>query len=82
LLPKGHPDRNNPAFIVAACHFCNTADNQYFRYAEGRGLKFDGITPDELVAQRLPYVRKTRDSYREFWKNNVFEGGFLEQASG
>lgn len=56
LLPKGHIIRDNPDYIVAACMFCNTADNQYFRHAEKRGLLFDGLTPDQLVAQRLPYV--------------------------
>src|SRR4051794_10021682 len=71
LLPKGHANRDNPDYIVAACMFCNIADNQYFRHAEKRGLRFDGLTPDELVAQRLPYVEKTRASYREFWEQHV-----------
>jgi len=71
LLPKGHPNRDNPNFIVTACTFCNTADNRYFDLAEKRGLKFDGLTPDELVAQRLPYVKATRQSYREFWEQRV-----------
>jgi hypothetical protein len=71
LLPKGHPNRDNPEFIVTACSFCNTADNRYFDKAKKLGLEFDGKTPDELVAQRLPYVMKTRNSYREFWENNV-----------
>jgi hypothetical protein len=35
-------------------------------------LKFDNMTQDELIAQRLPYVMKTRGSYREFWEENVF----------
>ena len=82
MLPKGHPERDNPVFIVAACHFCNTADNQCFKYAKERGLKFDGMAPEELVAQRLPYVMKTRDSYREFWKNKILGGEFMEQAGG
>ena len=71
LLPKGHPNRDNPNFIVTACNFCNIADNRYFDLAEKRGLKFDGLTPDELVAQRLPYVKATRQSYREFWEQRV-----------
>jgi hypothetical protein len=71
LLPKGHPDRDNPEFIVTACNFCNTADNRYFDLALKRGLKFDNLTQDELVAQRKPYVIKTRDSYREFWEKSV-----------
>jgi hypothetical protein len=73
LLPKGHPNRDNPDYIVAACNFCNTADNRYFDLAEKRGLKFDGLTPDELVAQRLPYVLETRRRYREFWEAIVLK---------
>lgn len=71
LLPKGHPNRDNPDYIVTACNFCNTADNHFFEHAAERGLKFDGMTPDELVAQRLPYVLETRKKYREFWIENV-----------
>jgi hypothetical protein len=71
LLPKGHPNRGNPDFIVTACHFCNTADNRYFDFAEKRGLKFDGLTPDELVSQRLAFVMATRRNYREFWEQAV-----------
>lgn len=71
LLPKGNPNRDNPEYIVTACMFCNTADNRYFDQAEKRGIRFDGLTPDELIAQRLPYVEKTRNSYREFWAEQV-----------
>lgn len=71
LLPKGHPLRDDDEYIVAACQFCNTADNQYFRQAERRGLRFDGLTRAELVAQRLEYVRRTRASYYAFWQEHV-----------
>jgi 5-methylcytosine-specific restriction endonuclease McrA len=71
LLPKGHPNRDNLEFIVTACMFCNTADNRYFDQAVKRGLRFDGLTPDELIAQRLRYVEATRKSYREFWEKHV-----------
>ncbi len=54
LLPKGHPLRDKDDFIVTACMFCNTADNQYFQHAEKRGLKFDEMTPQELIEQRKP----------------------------
>lgn len=74
LLPKGHPNRDKLEFIVTACQFCNTADNRYFDLAEQRGVKFDALTPDELVAQRLPFVIKTRQVYREFWEYNVVTG--------
>jgi len=71
LLPKGHPQRDDPDYIVTACMFCNVADNQYFDLAAKRGLSLDGLTPEQLVAQRLPYVQATRQQYQEFWEVNV-----------
>ena len=71
LLPKGHPDRDKTEFIVTACNFCNTADNHYFEKAKERGLKFDGLTPDELIEQRKRYVHKVRQDYRDFWEEKV-----------
>lgn len=71
LLPKNNPNREDLDFIVTACMFCNTADNRYFDQAEKRGLRFDGLTPDELVAQRLGYVERTRRSYHDFWEMHV-----------
>lgn len=71
LLPKSNPGRDDPEYIVTSCMFCNVADNRYFDLAEKRGLRFDGLSPDELVAQRLPYVETTRQRYREFWSANV-----------
>jgi hypothetical protein len=87
LLPKGHPDRDNPDFIVASCNFCNVADNHYFEHAEERELHFDGMTPDQLVAQRLPFVQKTRRAYREFWVKHIRQvqdastSSFVEQGA-
>ncbi len=75
LLPKGHAKRDDPDFIVTACMFCNTADNQYFRRAEERGLRFDGITPEELVEQRRPYVETVRQRYHDFWEEHVAATG-------
>ena len=71
LLPKGHPNRDDPIFIVAACSFCNTADNRYFDLAAKRGLSFDGLSPEELIEQRRPFVEATRASYRDFWEKYV-----------
>ena len=71
LLPKGHSDRENPDYIVTACAFCNVAENRYFDSAVKRGLQFDSLTPDELVAQRRPYVLKVRQRYRKFWETEV-----------
>ena len=71
LLPKNHPERNNPEYIVTACMFCNTADNHYFEKAEHLGLAFDGMTPEELVEQRKRFVERVRQDYREFWASKV-----------
>ena len=71
LLPKWHPKRDDSNNIVTACLFSNTADSRYFDQAVKRGLQFDGLTPDELITQRLPYVQATRESYREFWTTHV-----------
>lgn len=71
LLPKGHPERDNPEFIVAVCMFCNTADNQYFQHAQSRQLRFDGLSREQLVEQRKPYVGATRAEYRTFWEEHV-----------
>jgi hypothetical protein len=71
LLPKGHPLRDDPNYIVTACNFCNTADNRYFDLAANRGVTFDGLTPDQLIAQRLPYVLATREKYKSFWEESV-----------
>ncbi len=71
LLPKGHPKRDDPDFIVTACQFCNVADNQYFRRAKERGIQFEGLSQEELVSQRRPYVDKVRRDYRSFWEAHV-----------
>lgn len=71
LLPKDHPLRENEDFVVTACNFCNTADNQFFRHAIRRGLRFDGMSPAQLVEQRKPYVEQVRRAYKEFWESKV-----------
>lgn len=71
LLPKGHAHRDDPEYTVTACSFCNTADNRYFDLAEQRSITFDGLTSDELVKQRRPFVQKTRQGYWEFWEAQV-----------
>lgn len=71
LLPKEHPHRNDPRFVVTACAFCNVADNQYFNNAAKRRISFDGKTPEELISLRKPYVKKIRSEYQHFWENQV-----------
>jgi hypothetical protein len=71
LLPKGHPNRDDEKFIVTSCLFCNTADNQFFAQAKKRGLQFEAMSSEELIAQRLPYVMATRKKYNEFWDKEV-----------
>lgn len=71
LLPQGHPNRDCPEYIVTACMFCNTAANRLFEQAEARGLRFENMTPDNLVKQRRPYIEKTRSIYKQFWEEKV-----------
>lgn len=63
---KDIPDRDDPCYIVTSCMFCNTADDQYFRHADQRGLRFEGMSQEELVEQRRHYVHQTRRSYKDF----------------
>jgi len=71
LLPKGHPSRNDPDYIVCACNFCNTADNRYFDLLAKRGLALEGLSPEQLIAQRRPFVEATRAAYNDFWTSEV-----------
>ena len=71
LLPKSHANRDNPEYIVAACSFCNWSDNRYFEQASARGLRLEGLAPDVLVRQRLPFIERSRTAYREFWEGHV-----------
>jgi len=71
LLPHCDPRRDEADFIVTACMCCNSSENQYFREALARSLKFENMTPDELVEQRQPYVTRTRNNYQTFWEANV-----------
>ena len=64
LLPKGHPQRDDPRFIVAACFFCNVACNRTV-------WDVDGTTPDQLVEQKRPAVLAVRALYWEFWEQEV-----------
>jgi hypothetical protein len=64
LLPVGHPQRNDPTYIVAACRFCNEASNRT-KWA------VDGKSPDELVEQKKPVVLAVREQYRAFWLEEV-----------
>jgi HNH endonuclease len=75
LVPEGHPGRDNLEYIVTACLFCNTADNRYFDMLARRGLTLAGLSPAQLVEQRLPYVEATRRAYEEFWRENVGRPG-------
>lgn len=71
LLPKEHPSRKSPDYIVTACKFCNGSDNQYFKKCEKQNFKFNGKSPEQLIHHRKKSVNKTRDDYKIFWENNV-----------
>ena len=64
LLPKGHPQRDNPDFIVAASTFCNALANRTHFDVEGK-------SPAQLVAQKRPEVLKRREAYRAYWEEHV-----------
>lgn len=64
LLPPGHPRRDDPAYIVAACTFCNTLHNRTV-------FDVDGKTPDELIEQKRPLVVARRAEYQRFWEEQV-----------
>jgi hypothetical protein len=63
LRPKAHPQRNDPAYIVTACQFCNFACNRQ---------SFEGESPEEIVAAKKEAIERVRESYRDFWEANVF----------
>jgi len=63
--------RDAPEYMVKSCFFCNAADNQYITGARERGLAFDGLTRDEVFAQRKPYVDKKCQEYHDFWGEYV-----------
>jgi 5-methylcytosine-specific restriction endonuclease McrA len=64
LLPKGHPQRDDPAYIVAACRFCNEAHNRTIWDVADK-------TPKELVEQKKPFVEAKHAEYKTFWEKEV-----------
>lgn len=74
LLPPGHPQRDNPDFIVAACSFCNTLHNR-------TKFEVDGKTPEQLVAQKRPLVLQRRAEYERFWNEHVRTAGEGDNAA-
>jgi 5-methylcytosine-specific restriction endonuclease McrA len=71
LLPKGHQKRNEQAFIVTACSFCNTADNHYLEREIKAGHNFDEPSREKLIDRRKQTVLKVREDFKTFWKENV-----------
>lgn len=60
----GHPERGDPAFLVAARRFCNEASNRTKWEVEGK-------SPAKLVAQKIEKVSEVRKRYQEFWVAEV-----------
>jgi 5-methylcytosine-specific restriction endonuclease McrA len=50
ILPRGHPKRDSQDFIVAACHFCNTADNRYLERCVAEGFPSMTTLPMSLLS--------------------------------
>ena len=64
LLPRGHPDRDDQRYIVAACRFCNEVHNRTQFDVEGK-------TPEQIVAMKKEAVLARRADYKEFWEEEV-----------
>ncbi len=71
LLPKGHPYRDDPDYIVTACAFCNVAKNRYFDKAQKLGPTFDARTRAVLVEQRRKFVLDRREAFSAFLESAV-----------
>jgi hypothetical protein len=69
LLPVGHTRRNEPSYIVAACRFCNECCNRTIWEIERAPGELE--SPEELAAQKKPFVEAVREQYHEFWKVEV-----------
>jgi len=64
LLPKSHPQRNNPDFIVAACRYCHGACNRTVWDVAGK-------TPEQVVEQKKSHALAVREQYHAFWEQEV-----------
>ena len=64
LLPKGHPSRDDPEYIVTACVFCNELHNKTVFDVHGKDRS-------ALVEQKRPLVLERRSIYKAFWEKNV-----------
>lgn len=64
LLPKGHPQRHDPRYIVTACRFCNEACNR-------TQFSVDGKTPEEIIEIKKKAIAGVRDAYYRFWEEKV-----------
>lgn len=64
LLPVGDSRRNDLDYIVAACRFCNECCNRTVWDVAGK-------SPEQLVAQKRPFVLAVRDQYHQFWEVEV-----------
>ena len=70
LLPKGHPNRDDPEYIVTACVFCNELHNRTVFDVEGKDRS-------ALIEQKRPLVLERRAAYKKFWEQHVRESSNL-----
>lgn len=71
LLPPGHPRREEPAYRVTACRFCNEAANRTTYDVQVR-------SPEEIVAMKKAVIAKVREAYQQFWRDKVEGKGLGE----
>lgn len=77
LLPVGHPERDEPAFIGAACRFCNEANNKPKREATPEltmpaACKACGVILEDRTRQ---YCDGCLPDYRESQVSSYIEAG-------
>lgn len=79
LLPPGHPRKDDEAYIVAACRFCNEAGNRHVYELEDSATG-ELKQPGALVEQKRPVIRATVDEYRGFWERHVAENALARDS--
>jgi len=69
LLPIGHPERENPEYIVTACVFCNELHNRTVFDVQDTNGNLKSRT--ELIEQKKLRILERRNEYKKFWEEHV-----------
>jgi len=68
LLPKGHPQRHDPEFIVVACLHCNILLAQQFKSPRLQGETFDRPNANHLIRARRDLLSPRLEELRTYWQ--------------